>query len=502
VSTYRDQFAIAQANLDNVLTQYETYLSTHPWGRDKTIPIDRVWTAAHCTDPNITLAPSDWSAGFCNDPLISNQTDCVGTYDNDGDGFNGTTPDVPRVWSNSGMCSDPYIRTESQCHGNVTLPSGDIYVIRWITAGCSDITILNENECTGSFTINNQTYNRFWTTTHGQCSDPSIYQKAQCTGNWDNNGDKETNGTLPIPRVWTPATPVSCKGHFDHDNDPNTVPEERIWIDAHCNDASMIIETQCVGQYDHDGDGGTADVPRVWNGHSCNDASVTIQSECTGNYDDDEDGAGHPVFANYAVQIAALERTRDVASSYYDPFRGRGAIPTKSSLGDYYATTDSNTLSVCRGFYFTAGDASLPVDSNTVYFIRFFPRVSDTAAIATMGLEAIGIIFKDVIQPALPSLTHNVIRKTGNKMMSSFIKEIRSNEHTCKEPEKRYEADGKTPYLIRWGEDQHHLGDVTYSWFASLANDLVNTFLSPNTAQSADSNLNTILASMFNVFFV
>ena len=60
--------------------QYEAYLLTHPWGRDKTIPIDRVWTDAHCTDPNITLAPTDWSAGYCNDPTISNQTDCVGTY--------------------------------------------------------------------------------------------------------------------------------------------------------------------------------------------------------------------------------------------------------------------------------------------------------------------------------------------------------------------------------------------------------------------------------------
>ena len=264
--------------------QYEAYLLTHPWGRDKTIPIDRVWTDAHCTDPNITLAPTDWSAGYCNDPTISNQMDCVGTYDNDNDGFNGTTPDVERVWSDDGMCTDPIIRTESQCHGNVTLPDGSIFLIRWIRAGCSDTSILIESQCTGTFQLNNVTYNRFWDDTHGQCSDPSIYRRADCEGYWDDNGDDGTTGTLPVPRVWSPATPISCKGHFDHDNDPSTPPEERIWIDAHCNDVSITYESQCIGQYDHDGDGGTADVARVWDGTSCNDATITSQVDCTGSY--------------------------------------------------------------------------------------------------------------------------------------------------------------------------------------------------------------------------
>ena len=62
----------------------------------------------------------------------------------------------------------------------------------------------------------------------------------------------------------------------------------------------------------------------------------------TGSYDSDNDGAGHPVFANFATQLEQLEQARDLASSFYDPFRGRGAIPTKSSLGDYYATGESD----------------------------------------------------------------------------------------------------------------------------------------------------------------
>ena len=80
-------------------------------------------------------------------------------------------------------------------------------------------------------------------------------------------------------------------------------------------------------------------------------------------------------------------------------------------------------------------------------------------------------------------------------MVKSFLDEIRSGPDTCVEPEKRYEADGKTPYLIRWGEDQHHSGEVTYSWFASLFNSLINKHLSPNTAANPDSNVNTYLTS-------
>ena len=219
-------------------------------------------------------------------------------------------------------------------------------------------------------------------------------------------------------------------------------------------------------------------------------------SNQTHRYDSDNDGAGHPVFANFATQIDQLEETRDLKATFYDPFRGRYAIPTKSTLGDYYATAGTDTtFDQCRAYYFEAGEATLPIDSNTVYFVRFFPRISDTASVTTMGLEAIGIIFKDVIQPSLPSLTHNVLRKTANTMVKSFLDEIRSDPATCKEPEKRYEADGKTPYLIRWGEDEHHSGEVTYSWFASELNKLINQYLSPNTAENPDSNLNTYLTS-------
>ena len=38
VATYRDEFTIAQANLDNVLVQYEAYLSSHPGVETRPFP--------------------------------------------------------------------------------------------------------------------------------------------------------------------------------------------------------------------------------------------------------------------------------------------------------------------------------------------------------------------------------------------------------------------------------------------------------------------------------
>ena len=153
-------------------------------------------------------------------------------------------------------------------------------------------------------------------------------------------------------------------------------------------------ESQCIGQYDHDGDGGTADVPRVWNGNSCNDATITSQAGCTGSYvvfllyyshpsshskttshsnqthryDSDNDGAGHPVFANFATQIDQLEETRDLKATFYDPFRGRYAIPTKSTLGDYYATAGTWCSSAKRvNIVFITDEFERGLEKNSLY---------------------------------------------------------------------------------------------------------------------------------------
>eukprot|EP00940_MAST-03C_sp_MAST-3C-sp2_P001426 g1426.t1 len=514
---YMDAYMIAKAALDAITAQYEAYLETHPWGFDKTPNISRAWTPAHCTDSSITVSPSNWSAAFCSDPSIVDEHFCVGTWDDDGDEFNGTTPNVTRKWSDDGFCTNPEHRTRSSCVGNYTLDDGTIFVEVWLVSSCTDTAVVERSECSGVFTLSrawsngrcndpavtaegncvgNVQLERYWVE-RGLCNDAKVTIEAQCVGTFDDDDDGHRNGTMPVPRVWHSGTGPACVGPWDPDENPSTPAVERLWIAAACNDPAIATENECVETFDDDQDGGTADVDRTWtcvdSSCRCSDPDVVVQIECAGAWDDDGDGAGHTVFEQLENDLAREESIRDDALASYDPFRGRSAIPTTSDLGAYYVSTTTRTFDACRGYYFDAGTVRLPALDNAALFLRFFPSLSDTASIVTMGIEAMSIVFREVVHPALPSLLHNVIRSTFNRVVRDALADAHSN-YNCSVPERRYEEDG-SPYIIKWGEKEYDDGQITYSWFANLTHTLVADYISPATALSNSTDANALLSS-------
>lgn len=514
---YMDAYMIAKAALDAITAQYEAYLETHPWGFDKTPNISRAWTPAHCTDSSITVSPSNWSAAFCSDPSIVDEHFCVGTWDDDGDEFNGTTPNVTRKWSDDGFCTNPEHRTRSSCVGNYTLDDGTIFVEEWLVSSCTDTAVVERSECSGVFTLSrawsngrcndpavtaegdcvgNVQLERYWVE-RGLCNDAKVTIEAQCVGTFDDDDDGHRNGTMPVPRVWHSGTGPACVGPWDPDENPSTPAVERLWIAAACNDPAIATENECVETFDDDQDGGTADVDRTWtcvdSSCRCSDPDVVVQIECAGTWDDDGDGAGYTVFEQLENDLAREESIRDDALASYDPFRGRSAIPTTSDLGAYYVSTTTRTFDACRGYYFDAGTVRLPALDNAALFLRFFPSLSDTASIVTMGIEAMSIVFREVVHPALPSLLHNVIRSTFNRVVRDALADAHSN-YNCSVPERRYEEDG-SPYIIKWGEKEYDDGQITYSWFANLTHTLVADYISPATALSNSTDANALLSS-------